>query len=83
MSKVPTSRCDRCGQSDDHPKHVVQVGGGNGFWHEDDADRDGFARYHFDCDHDAQGAVDPRTVEAAKSGVHGDDLRALITGGEA
>lgn len=82
MSKIPVSRCDRCEQVDDHPKHVVRVGGGNGFWHEDDTDRDGFARYHFDCPHEWQNHADPRTVAAAQAGTHGDALRALITGGK-
>jgi len=77
---TPEFRCDRCGATDDHPKHVVQVGGGNGFWHEDDTDHDGFTRYHFDCPHDQQHLLDPEHLAAAKAGTHGDALRALIVG---
>lgn len=82
MAEIPVSRCDRCGQSDDHPKHVVRVGGGNGFFHQDDTDHDGFVRYHFDCAHEWQDHADPRTVACAQDGAHGDELRAIITGGK-
>ena len=63
------SRCDFCGQSDDHPK----VHGFNGSTH------------HHDClsaDQKAElAASSPQAaaiIEAADSGVHGDELRAHI-----
>jgi len=63
------SRCDQCGQSDDHPK-VHGFGG---------------STHHHDClsfdqkaeliaSSDKVGAI----IEAAESGTHGDDLRAHI-----
>jgi len=74
-----------CGKTDDHPKHSIHVGVAKAFgepvYHPHDADKDGYVDYHFDCEHEWADALDPRTVEAAKSGVHGDELRALISGG--
>jgi hypothetical protein len=80
----PYSRCDHadCGEVDDHPKHVVQFPPeevhGRDVFHPLDTDEDGWVRFHHDCEHEYTGSADPRTVEAAKSGVHGDQLRALI-----
>lgn len=78
----PYSRCDRCGQVDDHPKNVIPVGVAEAFgqsiYHPDDADHDGTLRYHHDCPHEWQGSCDPRTVAAAEQGTRGDALRALI-----
>ena len=63
------SRCDFCGQSDDHPK-VHSFGGGT---------------HHHDClsvDQKAELAASSSQaagiIEAAESGVRGDDLRAHI-----
>lgn len=63
------SRCDQCGQTDDHPK-VHSFGGGT---------------HHHDClsaDQKAElaGSSDKAAaiIEAAESGVRGDDLRAHI-----
>lgn len=82
----PKSRCDRCGKTDDHPKHVIQalpeIAHGQEVHHPDDTDQDGFIRYHFDCDHDMQdhpAAVKQR--ELALKGVRGDRLRAAIKKG--
>lgn len=78
------SKCNGCGQDDDHPKQHVYVPAvsayGSDMPHPDDHDADGFVSYHLDCspDHFAQHA-DPAHVAAAKSGTHGADLRALIT----
>lgn len=62
------SRCDQCGQVDDHPKVHVSDGG----------------TFHHDCvsaDLRAQLVQDDRArqiVELAESGIHGDELRARI-----
>lgn len=80
----PYSRCDHpdCGQVDDHPKQIVYYPPdevhGRLVFHPHDTDEDGFARYHHDCEHQYTSSADPRTVAAAKSGIHGDRLRALI-----
>jgi hypothetical protein len=66
---VNLSRCDQCGQTDDHPKVHYSDG----------------ATHHHDClsfdqkaeliaSSDKVGAI----IAAAESGVHGDDLRAHI-----
>lgn len=66
----PIRRCDGCGQEDDHPRIVV----GNR--------PDGVnLNYHLDCPNEWQGDADPAHVAAAQAGVHGDELRALILGG--
>lgn len=78
------SRCERCGQVDDHPKHLVVVGVGEDpftgepIYHPHDTDKDGTVRYHHDCEHDWQHLADPRTVAAAQAGTRGDALRDLI-----
>jgi len=66
---VNLSRCDQCGQTDDHPK-VHDFGGGT---------------HHHDClsaDRKAELAASSSQaaaiIAAAESGVHGDDLRAHI-----
>jgi hypothetical protein len=50
---APVTRCGACGQSDDHPKHMILVGFNNehtdGMFHAHDHDRDGVIEYHFDC----------------------------------
>lgn len=84
-AEVPVTHCDRCGADDDHPKNVVSVGlfvdpWGGPLAHPDDSDRDGTVRYHFDCEHEWQSSIDPRFVDAAQNGTHGDQLRALILG---
>lgn len=63
------SRCDQCGQTDDHPK-VHYLDGGT---------------HHHDClsfDQKAELAASSdkaaAIIEAAESGVRGDDLRAHI-----
>lgn len=77
-------KCNNCGQVDDHPKHVVHVGYaevfGNKVFHPQDEDQDGYLEYHFDCDSEFEHLADPATVQAAKNGTHGEDLRNLITG---
>ena len=66
---VNLSRCDQCGQTDDHPK-VHGFGG---------------STHHHDClsaDQKAELAASSdkaaATIAAAESGVHGDELRAHI-----
>ena len=63
------SRCDQCGQSDDHPKVHVYNGG----------------TFHHDClsadlraDVIASAPHAEAIIQAAESGVRGDDLRAHI-----
>lgn len=88
----PVSQCGACGQSDDHPKNQIYVGysnvhTGGQMFHEHDLNRDGVIEYHFDCPtewHAVAVANKPehaKTMELAKSGVHGDELRARIVGG--
>lgn len=69
---MPTneSKCDQCGQTDDHPK-VHSFGGGT---------------HHHDClSYSAKAeliASAPQSamiIEAAEAGTHGDSLRTLIT----
>lgn len=78
------ARCDGCGQTDDHPKHVVLVGVAEAFgqpaYHPRDTDHDGFLSFHYDCDEQNPfvAELDPEIVAAAKSEVHGEDLRGLI-----
>lgn len=78
------STCGACGQTDNHPKHAVHVGVATVFdeqtFHPHDTNQDGWVEYHLDCPHKFADALDPAHVEAAKGGVHGDELRALITG---
>ena len=63
------TRCQQCGQSDDHPKVIVSDGG----------------TFHHDCVsadlRDALVASNPEVGEiiaAAQAGTHGDDLRSFI-----
>jgi hypothetical protein len=89
----PVSKCDRCKQLDNHPKHQVLIGFGNentvgsntnGLFHNDDEDRDGVVSYHFDCDtplHSLPGVDQVHLAKVrslAQSGVHGDELRLRI-----
>ena len=59
------SRCDQCGQQDDHPKVHVAFGG----------------TFHHDClsaDLHAELSAHPivgQIIAAAQGGMHGDDLR--------
>lgn len=51
---IPASRCDACGLTDDHPKHMVlvaiaQTPQGN-LYHPEDTDHDGVLNFHFDCE---------------------------------
>lgn len=64
-----SSRCDQCGQTDDHPKVIGYAG----------------TTHHHDClSSDAKAelsASSPQAaaiIAAAESGIHGDDLRAHI-----
>lgn len=63
------SRCDQCGQTDDHPK-VHSFGGGT--HHHDCLSADAKAELIASAPH-AQAII-----EAAESGVRGDDLRTHI-----
>jgi hypothetical protein len=69
---VNLSRCDHCGQTDDHPKVVV-------------ADGLAGARFHHDClGSDLRASLIESSdkaqsiIEAAEAGTHGDDLRRHI-----
>jgi hypothetical protein len=45
-----------------------------------DEDKDGWLEFHFDCpENPFKHELDPKHVAAAKRGVHGAKLRALIT----
>ena len=55
--------CIGCGQVDDHPRHVIDVGGVDTYW-------------HHDCHALATG--DPVSQAVADSGLTGDELREHI-----
>lgn len=55
--------CIGCGQVDDHPRHVIDVGGENVYW-------------HHDCH--ALTTGDPVSAAVAEAGLKGDELRAHI-----
>lgn len=66
---LPLRTCAACGQTDDHPRCVVEDGTG--------AD----LTYHKDCHRDAVGDMPCHAVLAeGGDGLKGDDLRAFITG---
>lgn len=72
------TRCDQCGQYDDHPKVHAGDGFGDG----------GVRTTHYDClsvdqeqalrDNPHFGELHGAAIDAAKAGTHGDDLRAHI-----
>lgn len=55
--------CIGCGQVDDHPRHIIDVGGVDTYW-------------HHDCH--ALTTGDPVSQAVADSGLTGDELRAHI-----
>lgn len=59
--------CVGCGQTDDHPRHIVDIGGVDVLWHHDCHART------TDCE------VCAAVTESAGDGVTGDELRAHIT----
>jgi hypothetical protein len=90
VGEEPRSTCESCGQEDDHPKHQVLLPGYvahyhfdcpsewhdlvvNPVPHEDEAAR---ARQREVAD------TLRRTIELARSGVHGDELRQRIVRGD-
>lgn len=82
--KVKTT-CEICGKTDNHPKAAIYVGVATVFggpvYHPHDQNKDGWIDYHFNCLPDEWLHIaDPAHVEAAKSGIQGDELRALIKG---
>lgn len=81
---VKNHPCDACGQLDDHP--MIHVGWGY-LWHKDARTTVLEPSFHFDClppeleqllGDAPQHAVTRSAIEAARSGVHGDELRAHI-----
>lgn len=90
VAPAPQSTCGACGQTDDHPKHLVIVGFSNEhtsgrMFHEHDGDRDGVVAYHYDCPSVWHQRVNPeyhaKVAALAASGVRGDDLRRRIQEG--
>lgn len=61
--KLMDRNCLGCGQVDDHPRHVIDVGGTNTYW-------------HHDCHHRATGCEVCGAVSA--EGLTGDALREHI-----
>jgi hypothetical protein len=59
----PFRNCLGCGQVDDHPRHIIDVGGTDTYW-------------HHDCHARATG--DPYSAAVAECGLTGDELRAHI-----
>lgn len=91
VTAPPVTKCGACGQEDDHPKHQILVGynsdaTGGSMFHAHDFKREGQIFYHFDCPSEWHGRVeDPKhaqTMALAASGVHGDELRSRIVGGD-
>lgn len=80
---VENHPCDVCGQLDNHP--MIHV---SGVWQKDDRTVITAPSFHFDCipvqfedllgTDDPQHAVTVAGIAAARDGVHGDDLRALL-----
>lgn len=64
-------RCLQCGQTDDHPKLHLADGGEVRSWHHDCLPAD-VREAH------AEFPRVSRVIEAAESGIHGDDLRAHV-----
>lgn len=64
----PIRSCDVCGQTDDHPRHVIQHG------------PDTFTMRHLDCCA-AQGCRVCVTTETATAGARGPELLAAIQSG--
>lgn len=85
MSETPVQNhpCDECGQIDDHPMiHLF------GTWQKDERATITAPSFHFDClpaEFEALLGVDApehtvtvAAIRAARSGVHGDELRSFI-----
>jgi hypothetical protein len=62
----PVRPCLGCGQSDDHPRHVIDVGGVDTFW-------------HYDCHAQVTNCELCVPVAKAAEGKTGDELRKHLT----
>lgn len=66
MAANPIRTCLACGQTDDHPRHVIALPDGND------------VNYHFDCHKIVTNCEHCTPVVDSSDGKKGDDLRAHI-----
>lgn len=64
--KNPTSTCIGCTQTDDHPRHLIDIGGVNVYW-------------HMDCHAIATGCPICTGIVANAHGAKGGKLRTHLT----
>lgn len=68
MAANPIRTCLACGQTDDHPRHVIGLPDGND------------VNYHMDCCSIVKNCEHCTPVVDSSDGAKGDDLRAHIVG---